>query len=258
MNRVQNKCFQLKLQHVGFRIRGIPSADLGIRVRFKLRFHLNLEFLETVAFYRSLTAFSELNLLSKAKNLKEKRIQLQSARLFRSTLHVTYITHSRNDVHEFTPKSLPGLNAMSMCHLTYLRRKLGRVNASCRSSFLTCTKTIDQQLLESVFHLVGKITKPYLTIKQDMGDKDLNSIHGLYPKQTLVCSTRYDIPLMYSFFPVRSLRSKAILTIFNLITKALPGKEVAPISSQTKNKDSGNSKPMTATMEKDIHCAKSA
>jgi len=61
------------------------------------------------------------------------------------------------------------------------------------------------------------------------------------------------------FFPVRSLRSKAILTIFNLIPKALPGKEVAPISSQTKNKDGGNSKPMTSTMEKDIiHCAKSA
>lgn len=146
-----------------------------------------------------------------------------------------------------------------MCYLTYLRRKLGRVNASCRSSFLTCTKTIDQQLLESVFHLVGKITKPYLTIKQDVGDKDLNWIHRLYTKQTLVCSTRYDIPLMYSFFPVRSLRSKAILTIFNLIPKALPGKEVAPISSQTKNKDGGNSKPMTSTMEKDIiHCAKSA
>ena len=62
---------------------------------------------------------------------------------------------------------------------------------------------------------------------------------------------------MYSFFPVRSLRSKAILTIFNLIPKALNGKEVAPISSQTKNKDGGNSKPMTSTMEKDIiHCAK--
>ena len=50
--------------------------------------------------------------------------------------------------------------------ITNLWGKLGRINSSPGSSFLTGTEAISQLLLQSVFHFISEITKPDLLIKQ--------------------------------------------------------------------------------------------
>lgn len=78
MDGVEDKSFKFQLQNMRFRIRRIPSADLCVGVGFQLRLHLDLEFLKSVTFKGRLTAFCELDLLSKAKDLWREEINSQN------------------------------------------------------------------------------------------------------------------------------------------------------------------------------------